>query len=188
MDGAQRGLSGLVALAVIAGACGGGVPPAELPTLQLGIEGRSNENVSLTSLGADVVAVWSASTSDSTDIYTALSVDGGRSFMMPVRVNSDPGVARVDRGQPPRVSLVPQTGHTPDIVVVWAARDASGTRMLMSTSQYGVRPYGAATEIPRDERPSERPDSATTRSALGTVTAWVSRDGPKTVIKVAVLP
>jgi hypothetical protein len=159
-------LSAMIAavLPLIAAACGGGgdarpaAGEANSPAarLTLAVDGRSNENVSLTSLGLDVVAAWSASTSDSTDIYTSLSVDGGMSFSAPRRVNSTPGEARAGGEQPPRVVLVPQAGHTPDIVVVWTARGASGTKLLMSRSPYGVNDFVTSTVVPGGEAKGNR--------------------------------
>ena len=53
-----------------------------------------------------------------TDIFAAMSRDGGRAFSAPVRVNSLPGDARVNGEQPPRLALRERAGATPEIAVV----------------------------------------------------------------------
>jgi hypothetical protein len=163
------------AVAATASCTGGEKPPAQAAgRLTLAIEGRSNENVSLASLDDFTVAVWSASTSDSTDIFAAVSADGGMSFGTPMRVNAKPGDARAGGEQPPRVTLVPQAGHTPDIVVVWTARGAGGTRLLTATSKYGVNPFGATTVIPGGEAAGNRGWQSLAADAGGKVFAlWL---------------
>lgn len=114
----------------------------------LAVEGRSNENVSIAAEGNFVALTWSASTADATDIYSAVSVDGGQTFGPPVRVNSTASEARAGGEQPPRVALVPMTSGAPKIVVVWTARGGTGTRLLMSGSDDGGRRFSKTEEVP----------------------------------------
>jgi len=72
-------------------------------TLTLGVPERANEYVSLASLGTWVAAAWSASSqATGTNIYVAVSNDGGRSFGSPVRVNAVEQQANINGEQPPR--------------------------------------------------------------------------------------
>jgi hypothetical protein len=123
----------------------------------LAVEGRSNENVSLVASGSFVVAVWSASTSESTDIYSAVSVDDGVTWGVPVRVNSTPGEARAGGEQPPRITLLPPRGiHDPDVVIMWAARGEKGTRLLFASSRDGGRTYSKSEAVPGTVAPGNR--------------------------------
>ncbi len=79
-------------------------------SVDVGIPGRANAYPSLADAGPLVAVAWGASTSDgTTDIYTALSRDGGHSFAEPVRVSDGAGTARLAGEQPPRIVLVPQS-------------------------------------------------------------------------------
>jgi hypothetical protein len=114
----------------------------------LAIEGRSNENVSVAAYGSFVTVVWSASTSDATDIYAAVSRDGGAKFGAPVRVNSTAGEARAGGEQPPRVQLVPMSSGDPRIVVVWTAKGEKGSRLLMAGSDNGGKSFAKSEAVP----------------------------------------
>jgi hypothetical protein len=115
----------------------------------LAVADHSNENVSLAAIGPFLVMAWSASTTESTDIYSAVSVDGGITFAAPVRVNSTPGEARVGGEQPPRVLLIPSNNiHDPRVVVVWTARGEKGTRLLMAGSDDGGRTFRKTEPVP----------------------------------------
>ena len=55
---------------------------------------------------------WGASTpAGATDVYAAVSRDGGRTFGPPVRVNDVDGEARLNGEQPPRVALRGSRDH-----------------------------------------------------------------------------
>ena len=54
-----------------------------------------------------------AQASGTTDVFTAVSRDGGRRFGAPVRVNDIDGDARLNGEQPPHIALVPRTGREP---------------------------------------------------------------------------
>jgi hypothetical protein len=91
-----------------------------------------------------VVVAWGASTpAGATDVYTAVSRDGGRSFAAPVRVNDVDGDARLNGEQPPRVAM---RGDT--ITVVWTSKGQSGTRLLQSRSGDGGRTFAKSTPVP----------------------------------------
>src|SRR5688500_3949648 len=71
-------------------------------TTTLGVAGRSNEHATIASSGAFVALTWAATRDATTDIYVAVSRDGGVSFSAPARVNHVEGQARVNGEQPPR--------------------------------------------------------------------------------------
>jgi hypothetical protein len=104
-------------------------------TVPLGVKGRSNANPSIAALGKFVAVIWGAtSEADGTDIYTAISRDGGRTFGEPRRVNNDSGNVKLSGEQPPRVTLLPRSGREPALVAVWTEKESAGTRLLWSRS------------------------------------------------------
>src|SRR5262245_23133452 len=63
-------------------------------TIEIGVKGRANANVSIATSGSFVGLVWAARTTKGvTDIYATTSGDSGRSFRAPVRVNQMAGEA-----------------------------------------------------------------------------------------------
>src|SRR5262245_6539724 len=63
-------------------------------TSTLAVPSRDNAHVSLASDGGShVVVVWAATGAGGTDIYAAVSDDGGRQYSAPVRVNHTAGEA-----------------------------------------------------------------------------------------------
>jgi hypothetical protein len=103
---------GVAATTVLAGC---GHRPAERITLA--VPDRTNAHATLAADGARVAAAWATSGAAGTDIEFALSIDDGRHFTAPVRVNDVPGEASVSGEQPPRVVL-----HDAHVDVVWVAK------------------------------------------------------------------
>lgn len=147
-----------IALLATVAACGGGEGDSAtaVPPVTLAVTGRSNENVSLAAAGPLVVAVWSASISDTTDIFAAVSRDAGAVFSAPVRVNVIPGQARAGGEQPPRVALIPRAGDAPEIVVLWTTRTPAGTRLLSARSTDGGTTFGASVLVPGSDGAGNR--------------------------------
>ena len=143
--------------------------------IELGINGRSNSFASLAASGRFVVVAWGASTTDgATDVFIAASHDAGRSFGVPARVNNAAGEARLSGEQPPRVALVPRTGHDPAIVVIWTAKAAGGTRLLSARSDDGGKSFAAAARIPGSDGSGNRGwESIATTPDGGVVTVWL---------------
>jgi hypothetical protein len=84
---------------------------ASEPTATLGVPDRVNEYPSLASQGTWVALAWAASSETAgTNIYAAVSRDGGASFGSPVRVNAAEKQASINGEQPPRIALVSGTG------------------------------------------------------------------------------
>ena len=148
----------LLACSLIAGACAllrAAVPTST--TVTLAVPGRVNAHVSLAARERFVAAVWSGATKTGpSDIYAAVSGDGGRTFGAPVRVNTTAGFARVNGEQPPRVTLVPIAGAAPQIAVVWTAKTPTGTALLTARSTDGGRTFGPSSPIPGTDAAGNR--------------------------------
>ena len=142
----RRRIVWLVALVLVGGA---GLWAAPETPVSLAVSGRASANVSIASDGDFVALAWSASLpSGVTDIYAAVSRDGGRTFSEPTRVNDVAGDARVSGEQPPRVLLLPRPPREPALVIVWTSRGPNGTRMLQARSENGGRTFEASTLVP----------------------------------------
>ena len=123
----------------------------------LAVADRTNANVSLAVNGTVVAAVWAASQqSGSTDIYTAVSRDGGSTFGQPVRVNAKPGDAHVSGEQPPRVALRSRPSQLPEILVVWTSKNDLGGTIVSARSGDGGQTFGPTTAIAGGEGPGNR--------------------------------
>jgi hypothetical protein len=117
--------------------------------ISIAVPGRASANLSLASDGSSVVLVWSAAAADgATDIYAATSGDGGATFSPPGRVNAEPGDARANGEQPPRVSFVRRAGGVAQADVVWIAKRASGT-VLLTARSFDLGSSVAAARAPR---------------------------------------
>ncbi len=117
--------------------------------ITVAVAGRANGNVSVASSGAFVGLAWTGRTTDGvTDVYSATSRDGARSFGKPVRVNQVPGDATASGEQPPRIVMSPRVGTIPTIVVVWTAKSASGTRLVSARSNDDGQSFGPKSRFP----------------------------------------
>jgi hypothetical protein len=141
----------------LAGAIVATTPARDAAPISLGIAGRTNANVSVAAQGSFAAVAWSAADdSGATDIYTAVSRDGGSTFSAPARVNRTPADARVNGEQPPRLALIPRAGQTPAIVAVWTAKRPAGTALLTARSDDGGRTFGETTVVPGGEAAGNR--------------------------------
>jgi hypothetical protein len=119
------------ALAVCLAACARPNKPASGHVLaSLGIDGRSNAQVTLAADGDRVAATWLASADAGTDVFAAVSEDGGTRFGTPVRVNDIAGDAGGNGEQPPRVVMKGRI-----VTVVWVSKrqGVAGIRAAQST-------------------------------------------------------
>src|SRR5476649_1750125 len=117
--------------------------------VELGVKGRGNATPTIAADGSFVAVAWGGTlASGATDVFTAVSRDGGRAFTAPVRVNKIDGDARLNGEQPPHVALVPRAGHDPAIVVVWTTKGANGTKLLQSRSDDGGRLFTPSALVP----------------------------------------
>lgn len=124
---------------------------------ELAVRQRTNANVSLAASGSFAALAWGASTAEGvTDVYVAASLDGGRTFGVPARVNRVAGEARLSGEQPARIALVPRPGRVPSIVVVWTAKAPQGTRLLFARSDDGGRSFGPSVPVPGSDASGNR--------------------------------
>ena len=103
------------------------------PVIRLEIKGADSRGLSLAASGSTVVAVWAATANTVTNIYAAVSRDGGSHFDAPVRVNDIEGDARVNGEQPPRVTI----GR--DVAVTWQSRRSGQSEVRFARSVDGGR-------------------------------------------------
>ena len=117
----------------------------------LTVAGRSSQTHWAAALGPFVAVAWGAHVPDGrSDVFVAISRDGGRRFQAPVRVNDIEGEARLGGELPPRVALVPRSGgDVPEIVVAYGSRTTS-TAIKVSRSTDGGRTFtpGRALQAP----------------------------------------
>jgi hypothetical protein len=127
-------------------------------TTTVGVPGLANEHVSAATDGDElVVLAWSASSdATGTNIFSAVSTDGGASFSPPVRVNAVERQANVNGEQPPRVAVVREPDGRRAIVVLWTAKGPDGTALLSARSGDGGRSFGATTPLPGVDAPGNR--------------------------------
>jgi len=126
------------AAAILAGAPMTARSTGSAPPVTLAIAGRTNATPSIAAMNQHVAVAWGATLpTGGTDVYAAVSRDGGRTFRSPVRVNDVDGNASLGLEQPPRISIVAHPGHDPSIVVVWTAKSKDGTRLLVARSDDG---------------------------------------------------
>lgn len=141
------------------------------------VEGKSNQSVTAAAAGQFVALAFAASDARGTDVFLAVSHDGGATFAMPVRVNATPGDARVGGEQPPRVALLTKPHGLPDVAVVWTARGTRGTRgtrLLAARSTDGGRSFGASTDVPGSDGAGNRGWESVTVTREGRLlTMWL---------------
>ncbi|HEV3139906.1 MAG TPA: hypothetical protein VGY57_05300, partial [Vicinamibacterales bacterium] len=126
-----------------------------LSSTPIGIEGRTNANVSIDARRDLVAVTWAATKAGVTDIFTAVSRDGGRTFGRPARVNDAAGAANVSGEQPPRIAIVEHDGP-PWFDVMWTAKSSGGTRLLSSRSIDGGASFGRASVMPGTDAKGNR--------------------------------
>ena len=158
---------GLVVLAVTLSAAG-------TPT-ELGVKGRGNATPTIAAAGSFVAVAWGGTLpSGATDVFAAVSRDGGRAFAAPVRVNHVEGDARLNGEQPAHVALVARAGHDPAIVVVWTTRGANGTKLLQARSEDSGKSFSPATLVPGTDAAGNRGWEAIAVEPAGRVDAiWL---------------
>jgi len=164
----------LISLAVLqtgSGAATGGAT-------DLAVTDRANAFASIAASGNFASIVWGATKGGLTDIYVAVSHDGGRGFGAPLLINRTAGPANVSGEQPPRVTLVPRAKQDPSIVVVWTAKTDAGTRLVSARSDDGGRSFAAAQLVPGTDAPGNRgwESAATTRDG-SVVAMWLDHRG-----------
>jgi len=125
-------------------------------SVDLAIAGHSNAYPSIAANASVVAVAWAASAQGAADVYTAISRDAGRTFAKAVRVNDAATRASVSGEQPPRIALIPRSGQTPAVVVVWTAKGSAGTRLLSARSEDGGTSFGTPATIPGSDARGNR--------------------------------
>jgi hypothetical protein len=141
----------------------------------LAISGRANATPSAAALNQFVAITWGATLPGAgTDVYAAVSRDGGRSFLQPVLVNDIVGSASLGLEQPPRVSLVSRTGKDPSVVIVWTSKSKEGTRVLVSRSEDGGVSFTRSVAVGGSDAGGNRGWVSTTVDRSGHIVAvWL---------------
>jgi hypothetical protein len=120
--------------------------------VSLAVPGRSNATPSIAADGDFVTIAWGASTpAGATDVYNAVSRDGGRTFGPPVRVSDAESEARLNGEQPPRVAL-----RGTAITIVWTTKGKNGTRLVQSRSDDRGLTFAKATPVPGGDAAGNR--------------------------------
>ncbi|HVQ17146.1 MAG TPA: sialidase family protein [Vicinamibacterales bacterium] len=140
--------------------------------LDIAVKDRANAYASLAASGQFAAIAWGASAmAGSTDIYIAVSRDGGRAFGAPTRVAGD---AKLAGEQPPRIALIPRAGQAPSIAVVWTANGSAGTRLLSSRSDDAGRTFTSPAPVPGSDASGNRGwESIANSGQGGVVTLWL---------------
>jgi len=151
LGGARRaGLVGCAAAIVSSGMLAGG-------GVELRVSNRTNATPSIASDGNAVAIVWGAALPDgATDVFVAVSADGGQTFSAPSRVNDVDGDARLSGEQPPRVAIRAAGPHPPSLSVVWTTKGSSGTKLVHARSADGGRTFEKAAAVPGADAPGNR--------------------------------
>jgi hypothetical protein len=130
--------------------------PARAATT-LSVPGRASATPSIAADGQFVAVVWGGTLAGgATDVFLAVSRDGGRAFGDPVRVNHVSGDARLNGEQPPYVGLIARPNSDPAIAVVWTTKGARGTTLLQSRSDDGGRTFTPASIVPGTDAAGNR--------------------------------
>lgn len=122
-------------------------PVPAVPLQTLAVPGASSSTPSLAASGRTVAAIWTATKEGSTNLYLAISNDGGATFSAPRRVNDIDGDAGATNEQPPRVVFSgPSAART--LTVVWSKRDPGPQQTRRDTIRMSRSTDGGRTFTP----------------------------------------
>jgi hypothetical protein len=136
--------AGAIALALAQGQLRAAAPlqAARPPVAQLAVANAVNATPSVAADGKAVAVAWGATSGDSqTDIFVAVSGDGGLTFGQPIRVNADKGGAKLTGEAPPRVVFGRTLPSGREFTVLWTAREGSSTSIKLARSVDGGRTF-----------------------------------------------
>jgi hypothetical protein len=147
---------------------------AAVGPVDIGVKDRANAFASIAAERNFAAIAWGATKDGVTDIYAAVSRDGGRSFGTPVRANQAGSPANVSGEQPPRVALVHRAKQDPFIVIAWTAKSDAGTRLFSARSDDGGRSFASAVPVPGTDASGNRGWESIATTADGSVVAtWL---------------
>ncbi len=109
--------------------------------VRLGISGATNAGAGVAASGDRVVVTWAATVGDKTNVYAATSLDEGRTFAGPVRVNDVGGDARMSGEQAPRIAL----GR--DLAIGWVSRLGGQSSIRVARSTDDGRSFAPARSL-----------------------------------------
>jgi len=133
--------------------------------VDLAVPGRANTTPSIAADAETVVIAWGATVpGGATDVYAAVSRDGGRTFGSPMRVNDAAGDARLSGEQPPRVAV-----QRDSVTIVWTTKGPRGTVLKQARSTDVGRSYARATIVPGGDASGNRGWQAVTVDKAGAV-------------------
>jgi len=145
--------------------------PPSAPLQTLGVAGAVNSTPSMAAAGRTAAAVWTAARGGSTDLYLAVSNDGGATFSAPRRVNDRDGDAGATNEQPPRV-VISGSGNSRTLTVVWSKRDPGPQQTRRDIIQ-----MARSTDGGRTFSPARFTHNPAFRGARGWESLAVSGDG-----------
>lgn len=134
-------LAGALAACSSPGPSGASAAQAPVATA-FGVAGAENRGASIAARGADAVVTWTATTGETTDVYAAVSRDGGATFGAPVRVNTIDGDARFTGEQAARVAMA---GNV--VAVTWQSRTGGTSAIRLARSIDGGRSFLPAATV-----------------------------------------
>jgi hypothetical protein len=140
----------------------------------LTVSHRSNSAPWVAASGSFVAVSWGATAAGKGDVFLAVSRDGGRTFSLPVRVNSVPGDARISGEIAPRLTLrSPSSAVDPEITMTWNAKGAT-TEIKTSRSRDGGRTFVDEKSLQARNAPGDRGWPASAADSRGVVhTIWL---------------
>jgi hypothetical protein len=155
-----------------------GQPASFSAPVSLGVSGRSDSTPWIAARGSFVAVTWGASAAGKSDVFLAVSRDGGATFGSPVQVNAVAGEARLGGELPPRVALTATRGSsTPTIAVLWTAR-GDATHVKSAKSRDGGRTFDAPVTLQAAGAAGDRGWPALTFDQGGDVHAiWLDHRG-----------
>jgi hypothetical protein len=142
------------------------------------VAGRANATPWIAADGTFVAVAWGATALTRTDVFTAVSRDGGLTFSRPVQVNVEAGEARLGGEMPPRIALARRSGAgDPEIVVLWTARGDS-TALRTSRSRDGGKTFSPPVTMQSQGAPGDRGWPALALDGRGTAhVLWLDHRG-----------
>ncbi len=143
----------------------------------LTVAGRSSSAPWIAAAGETVAVAWAAAGGGKSDIFVAMSGDGGATFTAPVQVNTVVGDGRVSGEIPPRVALRVRAGAPPEVAVAWNAKD-QGTEIKIARSGDGGATFSAPVSLQAAGAAGDRGWHALTLDAEGVAhVVWLDHRG-----------
>jgi hypothetical protein len=160
-----------LALAVVAASLGHPALAVQKLQTTVAVAGAVNSTPTLAALGRTVVAVWSAAKDDRTNVFAAISNDGGVTFSEPRRVNDKDGDATANNEQPPR-AVISGPVNARMITVIWSKRSDGPQR-----SRRDAVSISRSSDLGRTFVPARTIHDAAFSGARGWQSLAVSRTG-----------